>query len=128
MTGQPLIDAFIRKDAETASIPQTYRQPGAGTIDARLDRLLADPQHQCRLGLRQSFDRAQDQWLLERTGQGVDRRNRSLELLALQEKPLWRRGVVLHIISRVYRQLDGETYAAGAEPLPVAVLERTCVV
>src|SRR3546814_15739422 len=46
MTGQPLIDAFIRKYAETASIPQTFLQPGAGTIDARLDRLLADPQHQ----------------------------------------------------------------------------------
>src|SRR3546814_8432353 len=61
MTGQPLIDAFIRKYAETASIPQTFLQPGAGTIDARLDRLLADPQHQCRLGLRQSFDRRSDE-------------------------------------------------------------------
>src|SRR3546814_8163023 len=38
MTGQPLIDAFIRKYAETASIPQTFLQPGAGTIDARLSR------------------------------------------------------------------------------------------
>src|SRR3546814_20421372 len=94
MTGQPLIYAFIRKYAETASIPQTFLQPGAGTIDARLDRLLADPQHQCRLGLRQSFDRAQDQWLLERTGQGGDRRHRSLELMAIQEKPHRRRGVV----------------------------------
>src|SRR3546814_3345086 len=69
--------------------------------------------------LFRSFDRAQDQWLLERTGQGGDRRHRSLELLAIQEKPLRRRGVVGNIICRVDRQREGEQSADGAAPRPV---------
>src|SRR3546814_10131571 len=77
-----------------------------------------------------------DQWLLERTGQGGDRRHRSLELLAIQEKPLRRRGVVGNIICRVDRQREGEQSADGAAPRPVVAFvdgnarppdpERTC--
>src|SRR3546814_13311232 len=73
MTGQPLIDAFIRKYAETASIPQTILQTGAGTIDASPDSLLTTPTHQCRTGHTPPFHRTQAQRLHAQTAAGQRR-------------------------------------------------------